>query len=940
MIARLGQKLLTLNNRHFFFLDAFVFLITPLLSIILRLDGFDALGQYKYGLIIVTLLSLIVKLTIFSSLGFYKRYWRYASIDELLQIACLTVAAVIVETIILTILEYFVNSPNYLVPRSLLLLDGIVSLILVGGIRFSIRVTERASQHKRKFTKRDRILIVGAGDAGVSLLQEIQRNPKLGLEPVAFLDDDPVKLNLKIRGIAVVGNRYDLPEVVATYNIRQVIIAMPTASGQIIREIVDICQTLGVKTSTVPGIQEILNDPRHRFKVNSVRDINIEDLLRREPIQTDTEKVFQFLAGKKVLVTGAGGSIGSELCRQIFRCRPATIILVGHGENSVFNIQQELEQVRQILRQDPKNSKPIPILIPFIADLRFKSRLEQAFRKFKPEIVFHAAAHKHVPLMELNHSEAITNNIIGTKNLLDLAIEYQVQNFVMISTDKAVNPTNVMGASKRVAEMLVLKAAQTSGKPFVVVRFGNVLGSRGSVVPTFQKQIAKGGPITITHPDICRYFMTIPEAVQLVLQAAVLSSQGQIFMLNMGKPVKIVDLAKDLIRLSGYEVAKDIEIIFTGLRPGEKLYEELLIPGEEYEPTQHQKLLVVKNANEMIPENLDLAIAMLNQAAIKHDGSLILFLLEQLVAGYKPNYLPEKEPKLSHQNKLKLIESNETLAEPSNRTLTIGNFDRLKTQDLEQALQQVLNRQELRLYYQPIVDLATGQICEFEALLRWHHPEWGELTPLKFLPLAEVSGSLIPITEWVIKEACRQLNSWQQKFPSQQDWSISINIPSIQILQPHLIKQMQSCLQQYDLKPQSLKLEISENVLRENPYNSMEIVSQLHSQGIQLQIDNFGRTCSLYSQFQSNLIYQQFDAIKIDRYLINRIDKDRESLEIVNAIANTLHHSGLKISATGIETTSQLNQLKAIKCGFGQGYLFSQPMIGNQIQPVLTMQLS
>ncbi|AFZ37636.1 polysaccharide biosynthesis protein CapD [Stanieria cyanosphaera PCC 7437] len=935
MIARLGQKLLTLNNRHFFFLDAIVFSITPLLSIILRLDGFTALEEYKYGLIIATLLSLIVKLTIFSSLGFYKRYWRYASIDELLQIACLTVAAVIVETIILSILQYFISSPNYLVPRSLPLLDGILSLVLVGGIRFSIRATERASQNKRKFTKRDRILIVGAGDAGVSLLHEIQRNPKLGLEPVAFLDDDPSKLNLKIRGIVVVGNRYDLPEVVSTYNIRQVIIAMPTASGQIIREIVDICQALGVKTSTLPGIQEILNHPSHQIKVNSVRDINIEDLLRREPIQTDAEKVFQFLAGKKVLVTGAGGSIGSELCRQIFRCRPATIILVGHGENSVFNIQQELEQILQILRQEPKNSKPIPILIPFIADLRFKSRLEQAFRKFKPDIVFHAAAHKHVPLMELNQSEAITNNVVGTKNLLDLAIEYQVQNFVMISTDKAVNPTNVMGASKRVAEMLVLKAAQTSGKPFVVVRFGNVLGSRGSVVPTFQKQIAKGGPITITHPEICRYFMTIPEAVQLVLQAAVLSRQGQIFMLNMGKPVKIVDLAKDLIRLSGYEVGKDIEIIFTGLRPGEKLYEELLIPGEEYEQTQHQKLLIVKNANEMIPENLDLAIARLCQAATKHDGSLILFLLEQVVSGYKPNYLPEQEPKHNNRTQFSLINSSETLAEINNKILTIANFNRLKTQDLEQALQQVINRQELRLYYQPIVNLATGQICEFEALIRWHHPQWGELTPIKFLPLAEASGSLIPITEWVIKEVCRQLYTWQKEFPNQQFWSVSINIPSIQILQPNLIRHIKSCLKQYDLKPQSLKLEISENVLRENPYSAMGIVSQLHNIGIQLQIDNFGRICPLYNQLHSNLLYKQFNRIKIDRFLINRIDKDLESFEIVSSIASNINNFGLEIVATGIETKMQLQQLGEINCSHGQGYFFSRPMTVQQLPKLL-----
>ncbi len=521
-------------------------------------------------------------------------------------------------------------------PSSLPLLDGILSFILVGGTRFSIRALEINRQKKKHLFRRDRVLITGAGNAGVSLLQEIQRNPKLGLDPVAFIDDDPRKINLQIRGIPVVGNRFAIPEIVPSLNINQVVIAMPTARGQVIREIVDICQAIGIKTSTLPGIHEILND-RQNLKV--VRDVKIEDLLRREPIKTDSERVLQFIQGKKVLITGAGGSIGSELCRQIFRCRPAAMILVGHGENSVFNIEQELKQVLQILRQENNDARKQTKIFAFIADLRFRDRLENAFTKYHPDMVFHAAAHKHVPLMEANPPEAITNNVLGTKNLLELAVEYDVQNFVMISTDKAVNPTNVMGASKRVAEMLVLQAAKKSGKPFVVVRFGNVLGSRGSVVPTFQRQIAKGGPVTITHPEICRYFMTIPEAVQLVLQASVLSNQGQIFMLNMGQPVKIVDLAKDLIRLSGYEIGKDIEIVYTGLRPGEKLFEELLIPGEEYQTTEHEKLLVVNNASNMVPIALNWPIAALCKAAAQNDSNTILFLLEQLIPGYNPQYL-------------------------------------------------------------------------------------------------------------------------------------------------------------------------------------------------------------------------------------------------------------------------------------------------------------
>ena len=645
MINKLDRKLLTLNNRHFFVLDALVFLVTPLLSICLRLDTITALEQYKYTILIATIIFLIIKLSLFCNFGVYRRYWRYASIDELNQITALMVGAVIIEVFLISIFDYLIYSNLYIVPRSLPLLDGILSLVLVGGIRFSMRSVERAKQQKSKqYNSRDRVLIVGAGNAGVSILQEMQRNPKLGLYPVAFIDDDPQKLNLQIRDIPIVGNRFQLPEIVASLNIRQVVIAMPTAPGQIIREIVDICQAIGIKTSTLPGIHEIL-DNRCNLKV--VREVKIEDLLRREPIETDTERVLQFIQGKKVLVTGAGGSIGSELCRQIFRCCPAEMILVGHGENSVFNIQQELEQVLQILRQENNSDKKLTKIVPFIADLRFRDRLEQAFINYQPELVFHAAAHKHVPLMEANQPEAISNNVLGTKNLLDLAVRYNVQNFVMISTDKAVNPTNVMGASKRVAEMLVLQAARRSGKPFVVVRFGNVLGSRGSVVPTFKQQIAKGGPLTITHPEICRYFMTIPEAVQLVLQASVLSHHGQIFMLNMGQPVKIVDLARDLIRLSGYEVGKDIEIIFTGLRPGEKLYEELFIPGEEYEPTKHEKLLIVKNASQMVPENLDLTVAMLDRAAVNNDANLIVLLLEELVAGYKPN---DKTNKTANNN--------------------------------------------------------------------------------------------------------------------------------------------------------------------------------------------------------------------------------------------------------------------------------------------------
>jgi FlaA1/EpsC-like NDP-sugar epimerase len=575
-------------------------------------------------------------LSVFWSFGFYRRYWRYASIEELTYIAVLVTAIVVVQTLLLGLIEYIPHVAIEKLPRSLPFIDGLLSCIFIGTLRFSVRVVERICQGRALFNSREQVLVVGAGSAGISLVQEMQRNPQLGFHPVAFIDDDPRKLHACIRGIYVVGDRHKIPQVVKSLHICKVIIAMPTVGGQVIREIVDICKETGIHTCTLPGIHEILNG---RVRLDSIRDVRIEDLLRREPIQTDIERVSEFLKGKKALITGAGGSIGSELCRQIFKCCPAEMILVGHGENSVFNIQQELEQLAQILKNDGETPENISRISTFIVDIRDSDRLKHAFEQFQPDVIFHAAAHKHVPLMELNPPEAITNNVVGTKNLLDLALQYDVKHFVMISTDKAVNPTNVMGASKRVAEMLVLQAAKESGRHYVAVRFGNVLGSRGSVVPTFKKQIATGGPITVTHPEICRYFMTIPEAVQLVLQAAVLGRTGEVLMLNMGQPVKIVDLAKELIRLSGYEVNKDIEIKFTGLRPGEKLFEELLIEGEEYKPTEHEKLLVVKNASRIIPENLHFIVEALCKASTKNDAYSIMFLLEQIVPGYRPKYL-------------------------------------------------------------------------------------------------------------------------------------------------------------------------------------------------------------------------------------------------------------------------------------------------------------
>ena len=946
-LVNLDKKLLSLNNRHFLVLDTIIFSLTPLLAISLRLDDFTKINEYHSGLIVSTIIFSLVKLIVFAFGGFYKRYWRYASIDELIQIAVLTGASVITESIILSFLEYLVASDEFLVPRSLPLLDGILTFICIGAIRFSIRAAERKSQQSKNFYRRDRVLIVGAGDAGVSILQEMRRNPKLGFNPVAFIDDNPQKLGLKIQGLPVLGNRYEIPEIVSSQNIRQVVIAMPTTSGKIIREIVDVCQAIGIKVNTLPAANEIFNNSN---KVNTLREVNIEDLLRREPIQTDAKGVFQLLEGKTVLITGAGGSIGSELCRQIFRCRPSKLILLGHGENSVFNIRGELDQVLQILRQDSQSKRPLTELIPFIADLRISSRLEDVFRLYSPDIIFHAAAHKHVPLMELNPPEAITNNVLGTKNLLDFAIKYNVDNFVMISTDKAVNPTNVMGASKRTAEMLVLQAAHTSGRPYAVVRFGNVLGSRGSVVPTFKGQIAKGGPVTITHPEICRYFMTIPEAVQLVLQASVLSSnnsQGQIFMLNMGQPVKIVDLAKDLIHLSGYEVGKDIEIVFTGLRPGEKLYEELLVEGEEYEPTDHEKVLVVKNASRIIPENLDLTIEMLCRAAEDNDVNLIIFLLDQLVVGYATKY-QTIDVNLAQESLERIISQKcdidsikvgvRTELTPRISLPDSSYSRRLTPMELERGLKQALENQEFCLFYQPVINLETGEVQEFEALLRWNHPQLGLIAPPKFIAGAAESGILIPLQRWIIETVCQKIQSWQQNNSLATNIAASINLPHVQLFETSLVKYLDYSLNKYQIDSQSIILEISEHLISENIQTAITVLPKLKDLGIKLQIDNFGRVASIYGRVQPNLLFREFDCVKIDPYLVDRIDRDSLAWETFQNLVRDLENYGLYITATGIENISQLNKVKEIACDYGQGHFLTEPLSSENITKIINSQ--
>lgn len=652
LTQRLIGRLLTLRNRHFFGIDLLLLCFSPWLAYAIRTDSlntqsasWDLLSSISPALIIYTLIALVVRLSVFQGFGLYRRYWRYASIEELDQIAW----AVFVSTALLVVIILFSHLPFVVasgfllvvLPRSMVLIDGLLILILVGGVRFSVRLATRRQPARQNM---QRVLVMGAGDAGAMIVREMVNNPRLGLEPVGFMDDDLGKHDMRIHGVPILGNRHDIPQLVQDYKASQVVIAMPTAPGRTIRQIVRVCEDAGVQTRIIPGIYELLDGT---VSVNQLRTVDVADLLRREPVQTDIEAVRALIQGKRVLVTGGGGSIGSELCRQIWRCGPASLTILGHGENSIFDIENELrrsvsgsKRMTSLERDNDSNTRYLPLdisaLSAYIADIRFPKRINKIFEQVQPQIVFHAAAHKHVPLMEGNPAEAITNNVVGTRVMVDASLAVGVERFVMISTDKAVNPTSIMGASKRAAELVVHDAAERSGRPFVAVRFGNVLGSRGSVIHTFKRQIEAGGPVTVTHPEMKRFFMTIPEAVQLVLQAAVLGQGGEVYVLDMGRPVKIVDLARDVIALSGLEVGQDIDIEFTGMRPGEKLYEELFVESETYGRTQHEKIFIATTASSFEPERLKESIDVLAMAATRDDRDAILRGLCNLIPEFQP----------------------------------------------------------------------------------------------------------------------------------------------------------------------------------------------------------------------------------------------------------------------------------------------------------------
>ena len=559
-----------------------------MLSLMLRYDMADPIVVLAKPLLIYTVVSLILKLSVFQLCKFYNRYWVYASVDEVAILFIATMSSWLACTIaFFGILRPFGFLPPDF-PQSIPFIDGLLTILMVGGVRVMFRLVYVFNERIGTELKNKNVLIVGAGTAGSMIVKELRTNPQLGMNPVAFVDDDPSKQNVNIHGVKVMGMLKNIPDMVKRNRIDEIIIAMPTASGKMINSVVQMCQTLKVTSKTIPGVFEIISGSA----VAQLREVQINDLLRRGTIEIDEVNLWKLIQGMRVMVTGAGGSIGSELCRQIINFHPKELVMLGHGENSIFQIANELKTSHGVVGQ-AISFKTV------IADIRDRDRMAHVMEESQPQIIFHAAAHKHVGLMEKNCIEAVSNNVLGTQTLVELATRYGVEKFVMISSDKAVNPTSIMGVTKRIAELIVHNAAVNHHKGFVVVRFGNVLGSRGSIVPILEKQIRLGGPVTITHPDVTRFFMTIPEAVQLVLQAGALGKCGETFVLDMGQPVKIVDLARDLIRLSGLHEGTDIDIVFTGLQKGEKMHEELFYSTENHTRSGHEKIFVCSNGDSL-----------------------------------------------------------------------------------------------------------------------------------------------------------------------------------------------------------------------------------------------------------------------------------------------------------------------------------------------------
>lgn len=598
-------------------LDVFSILLSILISITINYVGIQP--QAATEIIIKSSIIYILLHTIsFLIFKCYSSLWRYAGDEEMISILIACTIYVLPVYVI-----HRIMGVQYLL--QFYLINTILIIAFTCGVRLAYRTLRRLKLGAASKHGRSRVLVIGGGSAGEIIINELKENPQLGKIPIGIIDDDINKIGRRIHNIKILGNTKDISNIVSAYKVDEIILAMANVSNERKKTIIAKCKKTTCKLKTIPGIFEIIDG---KVDVKKIRDVEIEDLLGREPINVNVAEMSGYIQNKVVLVTGGGGSIGSELCRQIASFNPKHLIILDNYENNAYAIQQEL------IRKYGKELK----LSTIIASVREEIRMEEIFKKYLPEVVFHAAAHKHVPLMEKSPSEAIKNNVFGTHNVASLAHKYRAKRFVLISTDKAVNPTNIMGATKRVAEMIIQTINEKSETEFVAVRFGNVLGSNGSVIPLFKNQIKEGGPVTITHPEIIRYFMTIPEAVQLVIQAGSMAKGGEIFILDMGEPVKIVDLANNLIRLSGFEPGVDIKIEYTGLRPGEKLYEELLMAEEGISKTENKKIFIGKQIDvdaKKVEKHLEILKRIVQQEEID--------LIDCLMREFVPTYIRPEE---------------------------------------------------------------------------------------------------------------------------------------------------------------------------------------------------------------------------------------------------------------------------------------------------------
>ena len=567
-------------NRHRLWqavVDSGLIAVAWVLAFNIRFD-YGVPPRYQHFLSVAVILVVVgVKILTFILFGLYDHWWRYVSIRDIWR----SLLAVTVGSVVAVMAIYFWNPvPGFRLPRGIIVIDWLILLGLVAGSRLAARTLfERPG--RRRFVARGRdVLVVGAGDAGQLILREMLKNPNLGYAPLGLVDDDPRKKNLRLHGVRVLGTTDDLRHLLRDNRPDEVIIAIPSAAGETRQRIVNVCRDEGVPVKTLPAVHELISGDINL--ASQLREVQVEDVLGREAVDIDLAAIASYLSGETVLVTGAGGSIGSELCRQIAALGANRIVLVDHAENALVDIERELAYERRF------NSS-----VPVLADVKNRAKMRRVFDRFRPGVVFHAAAYKHVPLMEANPIESVRNNVFGTSVVAEVASEFDCKRFVLVSTDKAVNPKNVLGQTKAVCEWIAEAAAarEHNGTQFISVRFGNVLGSSGSVIPLFRRQITRGGPVTVTHPEMTRYFMTIPEAVQLIIQAGAIGESGEIYVLDMGPPVKIIDLAHNIIRLSGKEPDVDVHIEFIGVRPGEKLHEELWAREEDAEPTTHPKIL-------------------------------------------------------------------------------------------------------------------------------------------------------------------------------------------------------------------------------------------------------------------------------------------------------------------------------------------------------------